>query len=125
MTSGIFFAGAAQGPKDIPESVSQAGAAASKVLSMFSSNMLHKEPLICEIDEDVCSGCGVCIALFPYKALEAEITTKEGKEVKRSKLNEALCQGCGTCSSACPSGAATMRNDETKNMFKMIEVILE
>lgn len=125
MTSGIFFAGAAQGPKDIPESVSQAGAAASKVLSMFSSNMLHKEPLICEIDEDVCSGCGVCIALCPYKALEAEITTKEGKEVKRSKLNEALCQGCGTCSSACPSGAATMRNDETKNMFKMIEVILE
>ncbi|HOC78379.1 MAG TPA: CoB--CoM heterodisulfide reductase iron-sulfur subunit A family protein [Methanofastidiosum sp.] len=125
MTSGIFFAGAAQGPKDIPESVSQAGAAASKVLSMFSSNMLHKEPLICEIDEDVCSGCGVCIALCPYGALEAEITTKEGKEVKRSKLNEALCQGCGTCSSACPSGAATMRNDETKNMFKMIEVILE
>lgn len=125
MTSGIFFAGAAQGPKDIPESVSQAGAAASKVLSLFSSDFLHKEPLICEINEEVCSGCGVCITLCPYGALEAEITSKDGREVKRSKLNEALCQGCGTCSSACPSGAAKMKNDESKNMFKMIEVILE
>jgi heterodisulfide reductase subunit A len=81
--------------------------------------------LICEINSDVCSGCGVCITLCPYGALEAEIKTEDGKEIKRSKLNEALCQGCGTCASACPSGAATMKNDESKNMFKMIEVILE
>ncbi len=99
MTDGIFIAGAAQGPKDIPDSVAQASAAAARILSLISVGEVAIEPIKANIIEEYCSGCRICNNLCPYTA----ITFNEEKKV--SEINEMLCKGCGTCVSACPASA--------------------
>ncbi len=70
LTPGFFLAGAAQGPRDIPETVAQAGGAASKVIGMFSQEILRHDPIVAVVDEDLCSGCKICISACPYDARE-------------------------------------------------------
>jgi heterodisulfide reductase subunit A len=100
-TDGVFIAGCAQGPKDIPDSVAQASAAAARMLATISKGVVEIDPVRAEIVEEDCSGCRTCTALCPYGA----ISYIEEKNV--SRVNSALCKGCGTCVAACPSGAAT------------------
>ena len=119
LTAGVFLAGCAQAPKDIPEAVAQASGAASYVTAMFSEKELHHEPTIVSVDEDLCSGCGICIPICPYDARELD----EEKNV--AKVNEVLCEGCGACAAACPSGAAQQRNLKDDQICKMVEVVLE
>jgi len=97
MTDGVFIAGACQGPKDIPDTVAQAGAAASQVAKLISQGTVMMEPVRASIREDECSGCRICNTLCPYGAIEFDAE----KEV--SRVITALCQGCGTCVAACPS----------------------
>lgn len=99
-TDGIFIAGACQGPKDIPETVAQAAAAAAESLSLIDRGEITIEPNTAYIDEEKCSGCHVCIALCPYSAISFNA------EKKIAEINTALCKGCGTCVSACPSKSA-------------------
>ncbi len=120
LTPGIFLAGCAHYPKDIPDTVAQASGAASKVLEMFSQKELHHDPMIATVDEDICSGCGLCISLCPYDARETEI--KNGKRI--AKVNEILCEGCGCCIAACPSGASQQRNIKDNQLSKMVEVAI-
>lgn len=120
LTAGFYLAGAAQASKDIPDTVAQASGAASKVLEMFSQPELKHEPTVAYVDEDLCSGCGVCVSLCPYDARELE--TKDDK--KTAKVKEILCEGCGSCISACPSGAAQQKNLEDKQILKMVEAVL-
>ncbi len=97
---GIFIAGCAQGPKDIPGSVAQGQAAAGRILSsLVPGEKLTLEPVIAEIDEALCSGCKVCIGLCLYKAIDYDDT---GKQLT---VNGILCRGCGLCAAACPSAA--------------------
>jgi heterodisulfide reductase subunit A len=117
VSDGIFVAGACQGPKDIPDSVAQAGAAAAAALDMIDLGKVELEPITSFIDEEVCSGCRTCIGLCPYNAIE--FVALNGKGV--SRVNEALCKGCGTCVSACPSGAATQRGFVDRQIFAEIE----
>ena len=100
-TDGVFIAGCAQGPKDIPDTVAQAGSAAARILSLISKGEVEIEPVRAMVQEEYCSGCKICIGLCPYGAIEF----LEDKKV--SHVNEALCKGCGTCVAACPSGAMT------------------
>lgn len=118
-TSGIFLAGAAQGPKDIPEVVAQASGAASKALGILSQDKISFEPTIAGVDEDLCSGCSICVGVCPYNARELD------KEEMVVKVNEALCQGCGSCSAACPSGAAQQRNLADRQIEQMVVSVLE
>jgi len=100
-TDGLFVAGCAQGPKDIPDSVAQASAAAARILGTIAKGVVEIDPVRAEINEQYCSGCRVCNSLCPYNAIEY----LEAKNV--SQVNSTLCKGCGTCVAACPAGAVT------------------
>ncbi|MDP2898096.1 MAG: 4Fe-4S binding protein, partial [bacterium] len=116
-TAGIFLAGCAHSPKDITDSVSQGGCAASKVKALFAAEALLSEPMVAYVDEDACVGCGLCVAACPY---EARIL-HERKKV--AAVEEALCQGCGGCVAACPNGASQMRNLTRDQVLAMIDAI--
>jgi heterodisulfide reductase subunit A len=120
ISAGVFLAGAAQAPKDIPEVVAQASGAASKVTGLFSSEELKHEPIVACVDEDICSGCGVCIPLCPYGARELELVD----ERLIAKVNAVLCEGCGSCIAACPSGATGQRNFMDRQIYGMIDAAL-
>lgn len=118
LSTGIYLAGCAQAPRDIPDTVAQASGAASMVGSLFATEKLYHEPIIAGVDEDICSGCGVCISVCPYDARELD------PEKKVAKVNEVLCEGCGACSAACPSGAAQQKNFTDNQLNRMVKAIL-
>jgi len=118
-TAGIFLAGVAQGPKDIPEVVAQASGAASKAIGILVQEKIAFEPTIAGVDDTLCSGCSICVGVCPYNARELD------REENIVKVVEALCQGCGSCSSACPSGAAQQRNLVDRQIEKMVTASLE
>jgi heterodisulfide reductase subunit A len=117
LTAGIYLAGAAQFPKDIPETIAQASGAAAKVLSLFSQREMVQEPLIAYVDEELCSGCGLCIEACPYEAREMH----PWKDL--ATVNVALCQGCGACVVACPNKASAVRNFTTGQILAMVEAL--
>jgi len=119
VTGGLFVAGAGQAPKDIPEAVAQASGAASKVQAMFSGDVLHQEPIVAVVDEELCSGCKLCIPICPY---DARVFDEEKGIVS---VNEVLCEGCGSCIAACPSGAAQQKNFTDDQIYSMVDTILE
>ncbi|MEZ0397215.1 MAG: FAD-dependent oxidoreductase [Anaerolineales bacterium] len=97
VTQGIYLAGACQGPKDIPDSVAQAGAAAAAALSLLDQGAILLDPIVAEADPLLCAGCGQCAAACPYGAIAIE----DGA----AKVNVFVCKGCGTCTAACPNKA--------------------
>ncbi|HID94774.1 MAG TPA: 4Fe-4S dicluster domain-containing protein [Candidatus Latescibacteria bacterium] len=117
-TSGIFIAGACQGPKDIPDTVAQAKGAASEATALSSFGKVEISPMTSHIDPDICIGCQVCRELCPYSAIEFD--QRRGVSV----VNEAMCKGCGSCASHCPSGAATVRHFTDQQVFAEIEGLL-
>ncbi len=114
-TKGIFLAGCGQGPKDITDTVAQAGATASKIQALFSQDVLLQDPLVAFVDEEICSGCGICVQVCPYEAREMD----EYRGI--SRVHEALCQGCGACIAACPNNACELRNSKAMQVFGMME----
>ncbi len=118
MTDGIFIAGTCQGPKDIPETVAQAGAAAARVLSIVSKGKVELEPIKAAIEKELCSGCRICNDLCPYNAISFLETEKI------SEVNAALCKGCGTCVAACPSQAIVGSHFTADQIMSEIEGIL-
>ena len=117
-SSGVFLAGACQGPKDIPDTVAQAKGAAAEALALSASGQVAVAPMISSIDPDICIGCQMCIGLCAYSAIEFN----ELKGV--SEVNEAVCKGCGSCSAHCPSGAAKVRHFTDKQIFAEIDGIM-
>jgi len=118
LTAGVFLAGVAQGPKDIPETVSQASGAAAKVLQMFSQEVLIQEPTVACVIEQFCSACGACVEACPYGARAIHplwhIAT----------VNAALCQSCGACVTACPNKACQIHNWTPKQILTMADVLV-
>jgi heterodisulfide reductase subunit A len=117
-SDGIFIVGSCQGPKDIPYTVAQASAGASQALTMISKGKVEIEAAISAVDEELCSGCKICIGLCPYNAISFD----EEKGV--SIINEALCKGCGTCGAACPSGAITSKQFTSEQLIAQLEGVL-
>jgi heterodisulfide reductase subunit A2 len=118
LTAGVFLAGAAQFPKDIPETVAQASGAAAKVLSLFSQRQMVQEPTIAFVDPELCSGCGLCIPACPYEARAMH------EWQHTATVNTALCQGCGACAIACPNKACRVRNLTQRQILSMMEAYL-
>lgn len=122
-TAGIFIAGACHAPKDIPESVAQASAAASKVQVMLAADELTREPEIAAINEQTCAACFTCVHTCPYHAIErSEVRTAKGAFIKRTaKVNPGLCMGCGTCVSVCPSKSADLLGFTEQQIYAEVE----
>jgi heterodisulfide reductase subunit A len=117
-TDGVFVAGCDQGPKDIPDVVAQAGAAAAEAMALVDKGQVEMEAYTAHIAEERCSGCQVCVPLCPFTAIEFN------REKKISAINEALCKGCGTCVAACPSEAAEQHHFTNAQIMAEIEGIL-
>ncbi|MBZ9608570.1 CoB--CoM heterodisulfide reductase iron-sulfur subunit A family protein [Clostridium estertheticum] len=126
-SAGIYLAGACQGPKDIPETVAQASAAAAKVIGVLSKDKLVNNPCVSEVDESICSGCLACSKICPYDAISSStIEVKEnGKTITKivAKVNEALCQGCGGCTVACRPGAIDLKGFTNKQILAEVDAI--
>ncbi|HOV99076.1 MAG TPA: CoB--CoM heterodisulfide reductase iron-sulfur subunit A family protein [Bacteroidota bacterium] len=124
-TAGIFLAGACQSPKDIPDSVSQASAAASKVSTLFSQKELTREPVVAVINRtappvySTCVGCFMCQSACPFNAIEREeIRTRDGKLIKTvARVNPGLCQGCGTCVALCRSKSIDLQGFSNEQVY--------
>ncbi|MFW9982810.1 MAG: FAD-dependent oxidoreductase [Candidatus Thorarchaeota archaeon] len=114
---GIFVAGMAQGPKDIPDTVAQAKAAAAGAMALMGKGKITVEPYYSVVDEDMCAGCQVCISVCPYNAVSLN-------ERNHAEVNPALCKGCGTCTSACASGAIKSQHYTDGQITAMIEEYL-
>ena len=117
-TDGIFLAGCCQSPKDIPDTVAQAGAAAAEALALIDAGYVETEPNTAHVVEEKCCGCKTCISMCPYHAVAFV------DEIHKSRVNEVLCKGCGTCVAACPSGAIQQNLFEDDQIFAEIEGVL-
>jgi heterodisulfide reductase subunit A2 len=106
-TSGVYLAGAAQGPKDIPASVGQGSAAAAKVLALFSKDTLESDPAIAMVNVNKCVGCLKCVKTCPFQAIKEE-QLRNGKIV--ANVIQTVCAGCGVCTSTCPCGAIQLQH---------------
>jgi heterodisulfide reductase subunit A len=114
-TTGIFLAGAAEGPKDIRESSTQAKAAASRASRLMKEGKVEIEALTAMVDKELCNGCGVCEEACPYKAISVDGI---------AHVTETLCQGCGICAAACPVGAIDMRHYTDEQIVAQIDAAL-
>ncbi len=117
-TNGVYIVGGCQGPKDIPDSVSQARAAAARIMGIMAKGSVTVEVTTACVNEEVCCGCQTCIKVCPYTA----ISFNDEKRV--SVVNEILCKGCGTCGSACPTGAIRSRHFTDQQIISEIEGLM-
>lgn len=117
-TGGVYIVGTCQGPKDIPDSVAQARAAAARILATIAYGSVQVEVTTANINEKLCCGCQTCIKVCPYSAISYN-------EIKKSsEVNEVLCKGCGTCGSACPAGAINSKHFTDRQIMSEIEGIM-
>ena len=115
MTDGIFLAGCCQGPKDIPDTVAQASAAAAEALAMISRGRVEIEAATAVIDEGICSGCQACLEVCPYSAIDFD------EEKKVCRVNQALCKACGACTTACFSDAVSLEHFTNEQIVAEME----
>ncbi len=117
-TDGIYIAGCCQSPKDIPDSVAQAVGAAQRASIPLMQGEVEIEPLVAEVDEAVCTGCGACEAICSFGAI-----TVDTADAKKAKVNEVICKGCGSCSAICPSGAISIKHFRDRQIYAQIDAL--
>jgi heterodisulfide reductase subunit A len=119
-TRGVFYAGCAEGPKDIKESVTQAGAAAIRAVRLMQSDHISAEAITSEVIEEKCKACGKCAEVCPYNAI-----TVDTKKKTPAVVTTAACSGCGTCAAECPFGAIEMHHFTDAQIFDQIDAMLD
>jgi len=120
-SDGVFIAGCCEGPKDIPDTVAQASAAAAKALSLISKGRITLEAATAHVDEILCQGCGRCEETCDFHA--PKVIHKDGRWV--STVNETVCKGCGACAVVCPTGAMSIRNFTRKQILSIVDALVE
>ncbi|MCK5599392.1 CoB--CoM heterodisulfide reductase iron-sulfur subunit A family protein [bacterium] len=121
LIEGVFLAGTVQGPKDIPDAVAQASAAAARAIRLMNQGEYEAEPITAWVDEDICAGCGICVGICPYDAITSE---EQSDGTRLAVVNEILCKGCGSCSGACPTGASQQKWFDITQLRAMLEAAL-
>ncbi len=127
-TAGVFLSGACQGPKDIPETVAQAGAAAAKVIGLLAKDQLTCNPCVANSNELMCNGCSACEKVCPYGAItyiDKDFRGPNRTTLRRrvAQVNPAVCQGCGACTVACPSGAMDLKGFSNAQIMAEVDAI--
>ena len=126
-TAGVFLSGVCQGPKDIPETVAQAGAAAVKAIGLLAKDKLLTNPCTAQCNTLLCNGCSTCENVCPYGAIsydDQEVNDHGKRETRRvASVNNALCQGCGACTVACPSGAMDLQGFSNRQLIAEVDAI--
>jgi len=120
---GVFLAGCCQGPKDIPDTVAQAKGAASSALMLMASGKVKVEAQVSVVNKDECRGCGLCVEVCPFGAIELVEENRQGNIVMVANVNEALCKGCGSCAAACLSGAIQTKSFKDEQILPQIAVL--
>jgi heterodisulfide reductase subunit A len=118
MTEGVFAAGCALGPRDIPSSVASGAAAAARILGRIQQREMALEPIAAVIDAERCSGCRICNDVCPFSAITFD------EERALSEVNRALCQGCGVCVAACPAGVISATGFTNEQVLGQIDGLL-
>jgi heterodisulfide reductase subunit A len=119
-TRGVFFAGCAEAPKDVKDSVTQASAAAARTQIILNRPSIKLEPVVAWVNPELCNGCGRCVRVCPYHA----ITGGDAKKKIKASVVEAMCQGCGTCAPECNFDAITIRHFTDQQMVAQIDAAL-
>jgi heterodisulfide reductase subunit A len=124
-TAGVFVAGACQSPRDIPDAVAMASATGAKVLGLFSSDELEREPAVAIVNEQTCIGCMRCELVCPYGAIEQrEVCTVDGHVCGHTAyVNPGVCQGCGTCQAVCLSKSVELQTFTDEQIFSEINAL--
>ncbi len=127
-TAGVFLSGVCQGPKDIPETVAQAGAAAAKVIGLLAKDQLTCNPCVANSNELMCNGCSACEKVCPYGAItyiDKDFRGPNRTTLRRrvAQVNPAVCQGCGACTVACPSGAMDLKGFSNAQIMAEVDAI--
>jgi heterodisulfide reductase subunit A len=117
-TEGIFLCGLAHSPKFFEECVSQASAAVSRASTILSKDVLEAEGMVSTIDEEICSGCGTCVVICPFNAIE-----KDENDIAR--VTPALCKGCGTCAASCPEKAASLKQFTDEQLIAQVKAAVK
>jgi heterodisulfide reductase subunit A len=117
-SAGIFIAGCCQGPKDIPDTVAQAHGAAARATVYFHQGQVIKEPVVANVDVDICSGCRLCENACAFDALRFD------ERRKVMTVQEAVCKGCGACAATCPSGAISLKHFRRPQLLSWVEGFL-
>jgi heterodisulfide reductase subunit A len=123
--SGIYIAGTVSGPKDIPETVSQAGRAAVRALNILAQDELEVEATIAIVNELLCRGCGMCVDACPYGAIELKATDQYGHSIQIANVNAAVCKGCGTCAATCLNSAIDQLGFTDTQILSLIKALAE
>jgi heterodisulfide reductase subunit A len=119
-TRGIFYAGCAESPKDIKDSVTQASAAAARAIRLMHKGQITSEPITSEVIAERCKSCGKCVEVCPYNAITVDV-----KKKTPAVINTAACAGCGNCAAECPFGAITMNHFTNDQILAQIDAMLE
>jgi len=119
-TRGVFYAGCAEGPKDIKESVTQASAAAARAIRLMHEGEITTEPITSEVIPEHCKSCGKCAEVCPYNAITVDV-----KKKIPAVVNTASCSGCGTCAAECTFGAIIMNHFTDEQILNQVDALLE
>ncbi|KTB48603.1 Dihydroprymidine dehydrogenase domain II protein [Dehalogenimonas alkenigignens] len=124
MNDGVFIAGCAQGPKDIPQTVAQAQAAAARVLATIAKGRIDLEPRVSEVIETNCDGCAYCVEPCPFSALTLVEFMKDGELKKLVESNPVKCRGCGVCMATCPKAGIVVKGFTPDQLRAMVDALI-